>query len=49
MCPVDRVFAPPKRLAELYARRAALYRQAKAAALGAADTAAAARGRRGVL
>jgi xylulokinase len=49
MCPVDRVFAPRKRFADLYARRAALYRQAKAAALGAADTAAAARGRRGVL
>ena len=36
MCPVDRVFAPRKRFAELYARRAALYQHAKAASLDAA-------------
>jgi xylulokinase len=43
MCPVARVFAPRKSFAELYARRAALYRRAKAAALAEADTAAASR------
>lgn len=48
MCPVDRVFTPRKRFAELYARRAALYGRAKAAALDEAD-AAAARWRTGVV
>lgn len=48
MCPVDRVFEPRKKFAALYARRAALYRHAKAAALAEADATAASR-RKGVL
>jgi xylulokinase len=48
MCPVDRVFEPRRKFAALYARRAALYRHAKAAALAEAD-AAAARRRTGVV
>jgi xylulokinase len=40
MCSIDRVFEPRKKFAALYARRAALYQHAKAAALAEADTAA---------
>ena len=36
MCPVDRVFEPRKKFADLYAHRAALYQHAKAASLAAA-------------
>jgi xylulokinase len=40
MCPIDRIFAPRAPLAAGYARRAALYRLAKDAALALADAAA---------
>jgi xylulokinase len=44
MCPVDRVFAPRRKFAALFERRAALYRHAKQVSLAAADAAAARRG-----